>query len=399
MQAGRKTAGIVILVATCMMLTGCMHRKTQEEILSNRIDSFTSLLKEGETEKARKMTDGKNLSSFGFFGAAPGWTFEEDSTSHSKKTIQKFVSFRKEKIYPSMYSFSREGKEKKKLLIRVKQKNFTSLRWTALDYGTKINEKIAKESKKIRHTEKAEEKYVDEIMKRYEKLIKKLPSDEYTVVFSMRNDRLHLERTTEEAVSKKMKEDKFEGAVPPSELYYTGTIIDNHALSRKSDKAKSEFDRGMFLVDYGAVSGETNIRDGQNADFSKRLLVRMEIYSSDRYRKPVTMAFRTENGDSIYSREFKLDKPEQVIEMELSPEQLHVSDYFKVTVTPSDAFDRYHEDSRIGYTEYVNSTVMPDSSSGAITDDKNRVETGSGGKSVYWDSANDPDKEGYGEGD
>ena len=42
---------------------------------------------------------------------------------------------------------------------------------------------------------------------------------------------------------------------------------------------------------------------------------------------------------------------------------------------------------------------MPDSSSGTITDDKNRVETGSNGKSVYWDSANDPDKEGYGEGD
>ena len=85
--------------------------------------------------------------------------------------------------------------------------------------------------------------------------------------------------------------------------------------------------------------------------------------------------------------------------MELTPEQLHVSDYFKVTVTPSDAFDRYHEDSRIGYTEYVNLTVMPDSSSGTITDDKNRVETGSNGKSVYWDVANDPDKEGYGEGD
>ena len=142
MQAGRKTAGIIILVAACMMLTGCMHRKTQEEILSDRIDSFTSLLKEGETGKARKMTDGKNLSSFGFFGAAPGWAFEEDSTSHSKKTIQEFVSFRKEKIYPSMYAFSKEGTEKKKLLMRVKQKNFTSLRWTALDYGKEINDRI-----------------------------------------------------------------------------------------------------------------------------------------------------------------------------------------------------------------------------------------------------------------
>ena len=399
MPGVRKTAGIILLVAACMTLTGCMHRKTQAEILNDKVDSFTSLLKEGETEKARKMTDGKNLSSFGLFGAAPGWAFEEDSTSHSKKTIQEFVSFRKEKIYPSMYAFSKEGTEKKKLLMRVKQKNFTSLRWTALDYGKEINEKIAKEAKKVKRTDKAEEKYADDIMKRYEKLIRSLPYDEYTVVFSMRNGRLHLERTTEDAVSKKMKEDKIRGAVPPSELYYTGTIIDNHALSRNSDKAKSEFDRGMYLVDYGAVSGETNIKDEEHADFSKRLLVRMEIYSSDRYRKPVTMAFRTENGDVIYSREFRLDKPEQVIEMELTPEQLHVSDYFKVTVTPSDAFDRYHEDSRIGYTEYVNLTVMPDSSSGTITDDKNRVETGSNGKSVYWDVANDPDKEGYGEGD
>ena len=113
MPGVRKTAGIILLVAACMTLTGCMHRKTQAEILNDKVDSFTSLLKEGETGKARKMTDGKNLSSFGLFGAAPGWAFEEDSTSHSKKTIQEFVSFRKEKIYPSMYAFSKEGTEKK----------------------------------------------------------------------------------------------------------------------------------------------------------------------------------------------------------------------------------------------------------------------------------------------
>ena len=32
-----------------------------------------------------------------------------------------------------MFSFDREGKEKNKLLMRVKQKNFTSLRYARLD--------------------------------------------------------------------------------------------------------------------------------------------------------------------------------------------------------------------------------------------------------------------------